>query len=162
MSLRACEQRAEDLERCRSATRVRRAWSSAAATRYLNESDRSKRLTSRATNITSVTGETKLRQARLGAEPCWRRSREVTKEHKIQGLNECSCVNVILRTDIRGWFIAPRSPHSRRPRRPTLSLLTSPGDAMSASEQTEGARGARTAVRHSAGREATRRRPTPP
>jgi hypothetical protein len=55
-----------------------------AASPYLNESDRSKRLTPKRSNTGSVTGESKPRQAGLALEGPRRRSREVTKGHKIQ------------------------------------------------------------------------------
>ena len=67
---------------------------------YPNESDRSKRHTPMRTNTTSVTGETKPRQESLGRELAWRRSREVTKPHKIPTFNEVYTIGIILRMQI--------------------------------------------------------------
>jgi hypothetical protein len=52
------------------------------------------------TNTTSVTGETKVRQGSLPPGPRWRRSREVTKAHKIQALIEVYADGAILRMQI--------------------------------------------------------------
>ena len=76
------------------------------------------------TNTTSVTGETKLRQESLGPEPRWRRSREVTKAHKIQTFIEVYATDIILRIQI--WYRTWRPSGQRLPipSLPSISCLT--------------------------------------